>query len=254
MPGRPSPKVKTRLIEVVPQQRLAWHGNAGADWLFAGDRELVIEAADGDAVRFTHVEDARGVLFPLFRLTMASAIQRHHDGLNTALKQRAEELAGQRPGLDDGAAIPATSADKRAGCRASRPRAREAELAQRVGEVVAGSGTADPLAALRIGADAWLDACTEEEPRRIVLLDGPSVLGWERWREIGLRHGVGLVETALTAAVDAGQLSRQPVQPLAHVLIGALDEAALYVATARDAAAARREVGAVLDRLLRGVA
>ena len=131
----------------------------------------------------------------------------------------------------------------------SRGRARAAR-----GRGRGGFGDGGSLAALRIGADAWLDACTEEEPRRIVLLDGPSVRGWERWREIGLRHGVGLVETALTAAVDAGQLSRQPVRPLAHVLIGALDEAALYVATARDAAAARREVGAVLDRLLRGLA
>src|SRR5512132_566792 len=130
----------------------------------------------------------------------------------------------------------------------------EAELAQRVGAVVARSGAPDPLAALRIGADAWLDACAEEDVRRIVLLDGPAVLGWGRWREIGLRHGVGLVEAALGAAIDGGHLTRQPVRPLAHVLIGALDEAALYVATAPDEAAARREVGAVLDRLLAGLA
>ena len=95
MPGRPSPKVKARLLEVEPQRRLAWHGDAGADWLFAGDREFVIEPADGDGVDVTHVEDVRGVLFPLFRLIMGRAIQRHHDGLNTALKQRAEVLAGQ---------------------------------------------------------------------------------------------------------------------------------------------------------------
>ena len=95
MPGRPSPKVKARLTAVEPQRRLRWHGNVAANWLFAGDRDFVIEAADGDAVRVTHVEDVRGALFPLFRLVMGSAIQRHHDGLNTALKQRAEELAGQ---------------------------------------------------------------------------------------------------------------------------------------------------------------
>jgi hypothetical protein len=93
MPGRPSPKVKARLIDIEPQRRLRWHGNVGADWLFAGDRDFVIEPADGDAVHVTHVENVRGVLFPLFRLFMGSAIQRHHDGLNTALKQRAEELA-----------------------------------------------------------------------------------------------------------------------------------------------------------------
>jgi hypothetical protein len=101
MPGRPSSKVKAQLTEVAPQRRLTWHGNVGADWLFAGDRDFVIDRADDDAVDVTHVEDVRGVLFPAFRLLMGSAIQRHHDELNAALKRRAEELAGQRPGLGE---------------------------------------------------------------------------------------------------------------------------------------------------------
>jgi len=126
----------------------------------------------------------------------------------------------------------------------------EGELAQRVGEAAAASGATEPLAALRVGTDAWLDACTEREVQRIVLLDGPAVLGTERAREIGLRHSVGLVEAALQAAVEAGQLAPQPVRGLAHILIGAVDEAALYVATSDDQVAARAEVGAVLDRLL----
>jgi AcrR family transcriptional regulator len=126
----------------------------------------------------------------------------------------------------------------------------EGELAQLVGEAAAASGATEPLAALRVGTHAWLDACTEPEVQRIVLLDGPAVLGTERAREIGLRHSVGLVEAALQAAVDAGRLTLQPVRGLAHVLIGAVDEAALYVATSDDQVAARAEVGAVLDRLL----
>ena len=84
------------------------------------------------------------------------------------------------------------------------------------------------------GADAWLDASVEPEVRRIVLLDGPAVLGWERWREVGMRHGLGLVTALLTELMDAGAIPAQPVEPLAHVLIGALDEAALYVALAAD--------------------
>ena len=126
----------------------------------------------------------------------------------------------------------------------------EGELAQRTAAAAAASGTDDALAALRVGSDAWLDACTEPEVQRIVLLDGPAVLGSERWREIGMRYGLGLVEAALQAAIEAGRLRPQPVRPLAHVLIGAVDEAALYVATADDPKAARDEVGAVLDRLL----
>ena len=126
----------------------------------------------------------------------------------------------------------------------------EAEVTQGTANAAAASGTTDPLVALRIGADAWLDACTEPEVRRIVILDGPAVLGWEQWREIGMRYGLGLVEGALQAAVDGGRLEPQPVRALAHVLIGAIDEAALYVATAEDHKAARAEVGDVLDRLL----
>jgi hypothetical protein len=92
MPGRPSAKVKADITEVVPRQRLTWHGNVGGDWLFAGDRVFAIEEQDDQTVHFTHVEDIQGVLFPLFRLVMGSAIQRSHDGFNTALKQRAEQF------------------------------------------------------------------------------------------------------------------------------------------------------------------
>jgi AcrR family transcriptional regulator len=129
----------------------------------------------------------------------------------------------------------------------------EQELAQRTGvAAMAGQqpGAPDPLAELRTGAQAWLEACTEPEIQRIVLLDGPAVLGWERWREIGMRYSIGLVEAVLEAAIEVGQLAPQPVRPLAHVLMGAIDEAALYVATAADPRAARGEVTAVLDRLL----
>jgi len=126
----------------------------------------------------------------------------------------------------------------------------EVEIAQRTGVAAAAAGTDDPLVELRAGAGAWLDACTEPDVQRIVLLDGPAVLGWELWREISLRYSLGLMEAVLQLAVDAGQIARQPVRPLAHVLLGAIDEAALYVATAEDMTTARAEVGEVLDRLL----
>jgi hypothetical protein len=90
MPGRPSLKVKARLSDVEPGRRLTWHGNVGADWLFAGTREFQIDAQPDGTVRFTHVEDVRGALFPLFRAVMGSAIQAHHDALNVALTERAE--------------------------------------------------------------------------------------------------------------------------------------------------------------------
>ncbi len=93
MPGRPSPKVKARLGDVTPQRRLTWHGNAGGDWLFAGDREFRIDEQPDGTVLFTHVEDVHGVLFPLFRVVMGSAIQRSHDAFNSALRRRVEAQA-----------------------------------------------------------------------------------------------------------------------------------------------------------------
>jgi AcrR family transcriptional regulator len=126
----------------------------------------------------------------------------------------------------------------------------EVDLTARLVEVVAAAPADDTVAGLIRGADAWLDACAEPEVQRIVLLDGPAVLGWRRWREVGLRHGLGLVTALLTEAMAAGDVPVQPVAPLAHVLIGALDEAALYVALAADPRRARAEVGAVLQRVV----
>src|SRR4051794_21450792 len=63
----------------------------------------------------------------------------------------------------------------------------------------------DPLDELVRGASAWLDACGEPEVQQIVLLDAPAVLGWQRWREIGQRYSVGVVEAVLTAAGGAGR-------------------------------------------------
>ncbi len=110
----------------------------------------------------------------------------------------------------------------------------------------------DPIEVMVAGADAWLDACAEPEVQRIVMLDGPAVLGWERWREIGMRNGMGLVRGLLEEAMAVGRIATQPVEPLAHLLVGALDEAALYVARAEDPARAREEMQAVVRRFIAG--
>jgi AcrR family transcriptional regulator len=126
----------------------------------------------------------------------------------------------------------------------------EAELAQRIASGALGAGAASPLEAMRAGAEMFLQAATEPEAQRIALLDGPSVLGWDRWREIAAEHGLGLIEATLQAAVEAGAIREQPVRPLAHVLMGALDEAAMLVARAEDPEGMRAEVGRTLDSLL----
>jgi AcrR family transcriptional regulator len=129
----------------------------------------------------------------------------------------------------------------------------EIELAERIAAGALGANAESPLEAMRAGAEMFLRACTEPEAQRIALLDGPSVLGWDRWRQIAAEHGLGLIEASLQAAIDANQLEPQPVRPLAHVLMGALDEAAMLVARADDPETTRAEVGRTLDSLLNGL-
>jgi AcrR family transcriptional regulator len=124
----------------------------------------------------------------------------------------------------------------------------ERELAERIVTDVPLVG--DPVAVLRNGTARFLDLCLEPEVQRIAVLDAPAVLGYESWRAIGERYGLGVIQAALQDAVDAGAIPAQPVRPLAHVLLGALHEAALLIARADDVAAERREVGQTLDRLL----
>jgi AcrR family transcriptional regulator len=127
----------------------------------------------------------------------------------------------------------------------------EEEVTHRIAQDVIAKATT-PTEALREGAAAFLAICSEPEIERLLLLDAPGVLGWERWREIGQQHGLGVITASLQAAIDAGEIPQQPVRPLAHIVLGALDEAALYVARAPDQPAARAETLAALDRLLFG--
>ena len=129
----------------------------------------------------------------------------------------------------------------------------EEDLAKGLGDRILASGVKDPIEALALGADAWLDACREPEVQQIVLIDGPAVLGWVRWRDIGLRYGLGLVEGLLAQAIEVGRIPPQPISPLAHVLVGALDEAALYIARSEDQLTASEEIRAVTARLVAGL-
>lgn len=101
--------------------------------------------------------------------------------------------------------------------------------------------------------DAFLDACTDPAIQRIMMTDAPSVLGWDEWRRIDAQYGLGLVKASLEHAMETGLIARQPVEPLAHLVVGALDEAAMYISRADDARAARREMGESIERMLAGL-
>jgi AcrR family transcriptional regulator len=85
----------------------------------------------------------------------------------------------------------------------------------------------DALTAMAKGTQAYFAACAEDRTGQIVLHDGPAVLGWERWREIDNRHFGGRFLVALTRAMDEGLIARQPIEPLARLLLGAVTEAAV---------------------------
>ncbi|MHC1563460.1 TetR/AcrR family transcriptional regulator [Actinomycetospora sp. NBRC 106375] len=129
----------------------------------------------------------------------------------------------------------------------------EQRVVDELAAAVVAAGARTPAEVLRAALDSWLTVCVDPEVRQIVLLDGPSVLGWARFRELTQRYTLGLTEQLLAAAVEAGQLREQPLRPLAHVLIGALDEGAMVIAEAPDREAARRDVREVLLGLLDGV-
>ena len=129
----------------------------------------------------------------------------------------------------------------------------EAEIAERIAGAAGAEAAADPVGALRSGARLFLDACAAPEVERIILLDAPAVLGWQAWRDLAGRYGLGLVRFGLQSAIEAGAIVPQPVAPLAHVLIGALNESARYVARAEEPAAAREQCVAIIDRILHGL-
>jgi len=115
------------------------------------------------------------------------------------------------------------------------------------------SQAGDAWEELVTGIDAFLDVCTTRDVQQIVLIDGPSVLGWDVWRAIDADHGLGLLESAVQAAMDDGVLLPGSARSVAQVLLGALDEAAMVVARAEDPIAARAEMGQTVSHLLAGL-
>jgi len=106
---------------------------------------------------------------------------------------------------------------------------------------------------LRDGVQTFLDACTGSDFQRIVLIEGPAVLGPGAWGELVEQHGLGLLRTWLQRAIDDHQIDPLPVDPLARLLGALIGEASLYIGQAAAPAQARAEAGATIDRILTGL-
>jgi len=108
----------------------------------------------------------------------------------------------------------------------------------------------DVLAAIVAGTQHYFAACAEGPTCQIILRDGPAVLGWERWREIDGQHFGGKFPHAIAAAMEAGLIARQPIEPLARLLLGAVTEAAVACAGRSDVLKAGSEYSRAFKSLI----
>lgn len=125
----------------------------------------------------------------------------------------------------------------------------EAELTASVGQGM----ERDPWRALIAGAESYLDAALEPEVQNVLLIDAPTVLGYDRWHELQARYGLGLTRAGLENAMDAGLIAKRPSAPLARMVLDALSAGAMFIARAEDRKAARRHVGEIALAMLEGL-
>ncbi|NUP29345.1 MAG: TetR/AcrR family transcriptional regulator [Nocardia sp.] len=109
-----------------------------------------------------------------------------------------------------------------------------ADVQNEVGARVAAAADAepDPWTQLVTGCETFLTTCTTPDIQRIMLIDGPAVLGWQEWRALDETASARHLGEALTTLVADGVIPPQPIPPLTHLLSGAMNEAALWLATA----------------------
>ncbi|WP_019202409.1 TetR/AcrR family transcriptional regulator [Tsukamurella sp. 1534] len=119
---------------------------------------------------------------------------------------------------------------------------------------VAAAGAQGAIDAMIVGFDAFAAVLADPGITRITMVDAPAVLGWEEWRARGEKYGMAVIEGLLTRAVEEGEIAPLPVRPTAHMLLGMLDESALYLSRSADRDAALAEVREVTVRVLRALA
>ena len=126
----------------------------------------------------------------------------------------------------------------------------EDELTARVLDRATAGGETDPMRILELGFDAFLDQCVNPEVQRIVMLDGPTVLGWDTWHELDERYAFGTLKAVLSVAAETGRIEQSAVDPLSHLLLGAIMQAGMVVARAADPVAAKQAMADSFARLV----
>lgn len=119
----------------------------------------------------------------------------------------------------------------------------------RVGEelTAATRNTADAVSALRVACHEWIRLAQDPTVQRIMLIDAPAVLGWERWREFEEGRTLGGVKAELAAT---NLLLPQHIDVFAHTLLASMNEIAMMIARADEPATAAANAESALDELL----
>jgi AcrR family transcriptional regulator len=126
----------------------------------------------------------------------------------------------------------------------------EEELTAKLLQTATAGGETDPIKILELGFNAFLDQCVNPEVQRIVMLDAPTVLGWDTWHELDERYAFGTIKAVLAVAAESGRIDAEAVDSLTHLLVGAVMQAGMVVARADDPAEAKQLLGESFALLL----
>jgi AcrR family transcriptional regulator len=124
----------------------------------------------------------------------------------------------------------------------------EAAIGAEVMLAVADAGGS--VASLRAGCLRWMELAGDPVVQKIVLIDAPSVLGWERWRALEEANALGLFKAAMQVAADEGRIPAELADAFAHTVLATVNELALMIARADDQSAAQREAKATVNEML----
>ncbi len=124
------------------------------------------------------------------------------------------------------------------------------EIAERIETDAAASD--DPWNQLLLGCRAFVTTAVEPRNRRILLLDGPSVLGWDAWRKTDEQNSMLLLREQLQLLQRQGYLKPISVDALTHLLSGAMNEAVLWIAETPDRLQSLEESIAAITLLCEG--
>lgn len=109
-----------------------------------------------------------------------------------------------------------------------------------------------PVERLRLGLRAYIGACERPGVRRVLLIDGPAVVGWQRWREIDSRYFGAMTYRTIAAALGDGARPAE-IAAVTALISGAFAEAALVSAAEPPSRVGTRALARAMDLLLEGL-